>query len=155
MLAGDAAEDEEVGERVAAEPIGSVHTGGAFSSREKALDARLLRLGVDSDAAHRVVRRRPDLHRLLGDVDVAELFELVIHRRKLALDVLGASPRVNVEKDAAVRAPAPGLDLAWMARATMSRGKRSGVRRAFDALPDVLSRSHWSASSSVLAVSFA
>ena len=51
--------------------------------------------------------------------------------------------------------PRPALTSLWIARATMSRGKRSGVRRALDAVPDVLSRSHWSASGSALAVSLA
>ena len=143
-------------QRVAAEPIGAVHPRRALARREEALDARLLRLRVDADAAHRVVRGRPDLHRLLRDVDVAELLELVVHRRELALDVLGAAARVDVEEDAAVRAAAPAFTSVWIARATMSRGKRSGVRlRLADATPDVLSRSHWSASSSVLAVSLA
>ena len=40
------------------------------------------------------MRRRPDFHRLLRDVDVAELFELVIHARQLALDVLVARSEV-------------------------------------------------------------
>ena len=71
-----------------------------------------LRLRVDPDTSHRVVRGRPYLHRLLGDVDVAELLELMIHRRELALDVFGAAPRVDVEKYAAVRGAAPSLHFA-------------------------------------------
>ena len=50
---------------------------------------RHLRVGVDAHAAHHVVRGRADLHRLLRDVDVGQLLELVVHARQLALDVLG------------------------------------------------------------------
>ena len=60
---------------------------------------------------------RADLHRLARDVDVRELFELVIHARQFAFDVLGGArelfldPR-DVEEHAAVRAAAALLDLA-------------------------------------------
>ena len=40
------------------------------------------------DATHDVMSGRPDLHRLFGDVDVRQLFELVVHARQLALDML-------------------------------------------------------------------
>ena len=69
---------------------------------------RHLRVGVHADAAHDVVRGRADFHRLLGDVEVGQLLELVIHARQLALDVrLGVrelllDPR-DVEEHAAVR----------------------------------------------------
>ncbi len=52
--------------------------------------------------------------------------------------------------------PRPAFTSAWMARATMSRGSK--IRRALglrSSTPEVLSRSHWSASASVVAVSFA
>jgi hypothetical protein len=49
------------------------------------LDIRRIR--IDRDAAHDVVRRRADLHRLSGDVDVRELLELVACWQ-LLLDVL-------------------------------------------------------------------
>ena len=39
-------------------------------------------------AAHDVMRGRPDFHRLLGNVDVAQRFELVMHARELAFDML-------------------------------------------------------------------
>ena len=60
------------------------------------------------NAAHDVMRSRPNFHRLLGDIDIGELFELVIHARQFLFDVLGRvrdfflDPR-DVEKDAAVR----------------------------------------------------
>ena len=76
-----------------------------------------LRVAVDADAAHDVMRRRADLHRLGGDVDVGQLLELVIHARQLFLDVLGRVGDLfldpgNIEKHAAVRAAAAGLHLA-------------------------------------------
>ena len=58
-----------------------------------------------------VVARRADLHRLLRDVDVGQLLELVVHRRELLLDVLGRAARGDVEEDAAVRRAAAGLHL--------------------------------------------
>ena len=69
------------------------------------------------DATHDVVGRRADLHRLAGNIDVRQLFELVIHARQLALDVFGRVRELlldpgNIEIDAAVRAAAPFLDLA-------------------------------------------
>ena len=59
----------------------------------------------------------PDFHRLLRDVDVAERFELVIHARQLALDVLLRVRKFlfdpgDIEINAAVRSPPPFLDLA-------------------------------------------
>ena len=53
---------------------------------------------------------RADLHRLLGDVDVGQLLELVVHRRQPALDGLGVPTGGDVEEDAAVRTAAPRLD---------------------------------------------
>ena len=88
-LAGPLAEDQQVGQRIAAQPIGAVDARGALAAGEQARHARHLRLGVDAHAAHDVVRGRADLHRLLGDVDVAQLLELVVHAGQLALDVLG------------------------------------------------------------------
>ena len=67
-------------------------------------------LGVDPDAAHDVVRRRPDLHRALRDVDVGQLLELVVHRGQLAADELGRQV-ADVEEDAAVGRAAALLDL--------------------------------------------
>ena len=69
------------------------------------------------NSAHHVVRRRSDFHRFLGNIDIRELFELVIHARQLSFDVLsrvrkpGFDPG-DVEKHAAVRTPPPFLDLA-------------------------------------------
>ena len=67
--------------------------GGALAGREQARHRRHLRVAIDAHAAHDVVRRRADLHRLLGDVDVGQLLELVVHARQLLLDVLGGVRR--------------------------------------------------------------
>src|SRR5205823_4180209 len=82
-----------------------------------------LRIPIDAHPAHDVVRRRPDLHRLLGDIDVAQLLELVVHAGQLLLPVLGRVeaghallyPRgeaLQLEEYPAVRAAAALLDLA-------------------------------------------
>ena len=42
---------------------------------------------MDADATHDVVRGRTDFHRCGRDIDVRELFELVIHARQLPLDM--------------------------------------------------------------------
>ena len=57
------------------------------------------------------MERRTDLHRGLGDVDVRELHELVVHRGQSPLDVIGGAPGGDVEEHTAMRAPAPGLHL--------------------------------------------
>ncbi len=64
---------------------------------------------VDADAAHDVVRRRPDLHRLVRDVELGELLELVIHARAACFLMWSSAfgsfvfdPR-DVEEHAAVR----------------------------------------------------
>jgi hypothetical protein len=101
-LAGALAEDEEVRERVAAQPVGAVHPAGDLAGGEEAGDGRLLGLGVDPDAAHHVVAGRADLHRVLGDIDVSQLLELVVHPGELADDLLGGPLRGDIEEDAAV-----------------------------------------------------
>ena len=130
----------QVGQRVAAETIGAVDARRALARGEQARDRRHLRVGIDADAAHDVVRRRPDFHRLLRDVEVGELLELVIHARELALDVLLGvrelllDPR-DVEKHAAVRDSAPGLDLAVdAARHVIAREQLRRTARALVAL---------------------
>ena len=79
------------------------------------------------------MRRRADLHRLLRDVDVGQLFELVIHARQLLLDVFLAVRKLaldpgDIEKDAAVRTPPPCLDLAHDAARNVIAGQQ--LRRA-------------------------
>ena len=79
--AGPAAEDEEVGERVAPEAVGAVHAAGHLAGGEEARHRGCLGLGVDAHAAHHVVAGRADLHGLGRDVDAGQLLELVVHRR--------------------------------------------------------------------------
>ena len=98
--------------RVAAEPVGAVQSRRGFAGRVQARHRGRLRIAIDANAAHHVVRGRTDFHRHLRDVDLGELLELVIHARQLALDVLGSVRDAfldpsDVEKHAAVRtAPA-------------------------------------------------
>ena len=96
------AEHEQVGQRVAAQPVRAVHPARDLARREQAGHARRARVGVDADAAHHVVRRRPDLHRPRRDVDVGELLELLVHRGQLAPDVIGRQV-ADVEEHPAVR----------------------------------------------------
>ena len=69
------------------------------------------------NSTHGVVRRRSDFHRLLGNVDVGQLLELVIHARQFTLNVFGRvrklffDPR-DIEIHTAVRSPPALLDLA-------------------------------------------
>ncbi len=108
---GAAAEHQQVRQRVAAEPVGAVHAARAFARGEQPRRPCGAGVGVDLDAAHDVVAGRADFHRLLGDVDLGQLHELVIHRRQPALDLLGGQPRRDVEEHAAVRRVAAGLHL--------------------------------------------
>ena len=80
---------------------------------------------------------RADFHRLLGDVEIGQLHELVVHRRQLLLDVLRGVRNLfldpgNVEEHAAVRAAAAGLDLAVDAAGHVVAGEQ--LRRAFGIL---------------------
>ena len=68
-------------------------------------------VGIDLDPAHHVVAGRADLHRLLGDVDVGQLLELVVHRRQLAHDLLGGRREAMSRKTPPCGEPRPGLDL--------------------------------------------
>ena len=81
-LGGGAAEDDEVDQRVAAQPVGAVHrgAGGLADGRQarhhhvRIVADRADHLGapVGRDAAHVVVAGRHDRDRLLGDVDAGE-----------------------------------------------------------------------------------
>src|SRR5258708_26495902 len=72
------AEHEQVGKRVAAQPVRAVQTRTALASRKQARYRRHLGLRVDQDSTHYVVGCWPDLHRFLCDIDIGELFELMI-----------------------------------------------------------------------------
>ena len=129
VFAGALAEDQQVGQRIAAQAVGAVDAGRTFPRGEEAGDARHLRIAVDAHATHDVVGGRADFHRLGGDVDVGQLLELVIHARQLLLDVLGGVRQLfldpgDVEKHAAVRAAAAGFDFAHDAARHMIAGEQ-------------------------------
>ena len=73
VFAGAFSENQKIGERISAETIRAIDSRGAFTGGEQSRHARHLRVGIDVDPAHDVVRGRPDFHRLLRDVDIAEL----------------------------------------------------------------------------------
>src|SRR6185437_1802111 len=119
-------EDQQVRQRVAAEPVRPVHAAGDLAGGEQPRHARGLGLGVDLDPAHHVVAGRTDLHRLGGDVDVGQLLELVVHRGQPLLDVVGRAAGGDVEEDAAVRGAAAGLDLAVDGAGDLVAGEQLG-----------------------------
>src|SRR5439155_9871600 len=108
---GAPAEHEEIRKRIAAEAVGAVHPGGDLPCGVQPVQRRGRRVRVDADAAHDVVERRTDLHRLLGDVDVRKLLELVVHRREAPLDVVGRTARGDGQAHADVLRAAPGYTL--------------------------------------------
>ena len=127
---GPAAEHQQVGQRVAAEPVGAVHAAGDLTGREQARHRGRGGVRLDLDAAHHVVAGRPDLHRLGGDVDVGQLLELVVHRRQPPADLLGGQPAwTTSRKTPPCGEPRPALTSELIARATSSRGSSSGGRR--------------------------
>src|SRR5437867_9243003 len=105
------AKDQEIGKRIAAEAVGSVKSRATFYCGEKTGNRGHLRLRIHADTTHDVVRCRSNFHWRSGDIDVRELFELVIHARELAFDVFRRvrkfflDPR-NIKKHAAVRTAA-------------------------------------------------
>ena len=104
-------EDEQVGERVAAQAVRAVHAARALARGEQAGHGGSAGVGVDAHAAHHVVRRRADFHRDGRDVDVGQRLELVVHARQRLADVLGRPARGDVQEDAAVLGAAAGLHL--------------------------------------------
>src|SRR5262252_1783197 len=93
-----------------------MQSGGYFTCSEQSGYAGHLSFGVHPYAAHDVMRRRSDFHRLLSDVKVGELHKLMIHARQLPLNMFRRvrdfllDPR-NVEKYAAMGRAAAGLNL--------------------------------------------
>ena len=111
-VAGPPAEDEQVGEGVAAEPVGAVHPARHLAGGEEAGHGGRLGVGVHPDPAHHVVAGRAHLHGLGGDVDAGQLHELVVHGGQPAPDVLGRAAAGDVEEDPAVGAAPTRLHLA-------------------------------------------
>ena len=101
---GAATEDQQVRQRVAAEAVRAVHPAGHLAGRKESLDVGgCPGVRVDLNTAHDVVAGGTDLHRLGGDVDIGQFFELVVHRRQLAADDIGRQPARDVEEDSTVR----------------------------------------------------
>ena len=109
-LAGAASENQDVGEGVAAQAIRAVQARRRLARRVQAGDGAGGGLRVGLDAAHGVVDGRVDLHRLRGDVHVAQGVELLVHGGQFALDVVRA-PVGDVQEDAAVGAAPARQDL--------------------------------------------
>src|SRR5215472_11097006 len=82
--------DQQVRQGIPAEPVRAMESCAAFSCRKQAGDIRHLRIRIHPNPAHHVVRGWPDFHGFDRDINIRELFELVIHTRKLLLDVLGS-----------------------------------------------------------------
>ncbi len=117
VLARALAEDQKIGKRVAAQSIGPVYSCRAFACGKESPDGGHLRFGIDADASHDVVRSWADFHRLMSDIDVGKLFELMIHARKFSPYMLGGVWKFffypgDVEINSPVLAPAPLFDFA-------------------------------------------
>src|SRR3974390_1718199 len=88
-----------------------MESSAAFSRGKQSGNVRHLRIRINADTTHHVVRRWSDFHCFYRDVDVRELLELVIHARELLLDVFaGVGNAVlnpgDIQKHATMRAPA-------------------------------------------------
>src|SRR5207247_9598901 len=92
------------------EPIRAMASRSNLASGVQAWNPRSGSVGVDAHATHHVVARRADLHRLGGDVDVGQLFELVVHRRQPLADVVGWTATGDVQEHPAVWRATAGLD---------------------------------------------
>ncbi len=140
VLAGAFAEYQQVGKRISAQPVRSVQARAAFPGGEQSGDVGHLGVAIHSHPAHHVVRGGADLHGLRGDVDIAELLELVIHAGQLFLDVLGRVWQFfldpgDVEIHAAVRAATALAHFARdAARHVVAREQLRRTPRAFVAL---------------------
>ena len=74
-------EHQKIGERIAAEAIRPINPGRTFPRGKQTRQARHLRVRIDPHATHDVMRCWSDFHRLLRDIDVCQLFKLVVHTR--------------------------------------------------------------------------
>ena len=109
-----------------------MEAGGDLAGGVQPGHRRCLGLGVDADPAHHVVARRPDLHRLLGDVDVGQFAELVVHAGQAPRDVFGVAAAGDVEVHPAVGTSPTLLDLGVDRPRDLVAGEQ--VRRAADGL---------------------
>src|SRR3990167_6839142 len=100
VVAGRAAEHQQVEQRVGAQAVGAVHAdAGAFAHGVQAVDDLLravavggddLAVDVGRDAAHLVVDGGHDRDRFARDVHVGEVHADLVHRRQALVDGLGA-----------------------------------------------------------------
>src|SRR5260370_12522033 len=104
-----APKQQKVGEGIAAEAIRTMKPGCRFTGSEKTRHGRLRSFRVHSDAAHHVMAGGTNFHGTLGNVDVREFLELVIHARKFLLHVLSGFVG-NIEIRATVFSAAALLD---------------------------------------------
>ena len=63
VFTGALAEHQQIGERVAAQAIGAMQPGAAFTRGKQAGNIGHLRIGIDAHAAHHVVSGGADFHR--------------------------------------------------------------------------------------------
>ena len=129
VLAGAAAEDQRVEQRVGAEPVAAVDgDAGALAGGVEARDlGRAVDVGLD--AAHRVVVAGLDVDRLAGDVDAGEV---AADEHDLAQRLVDALLRDDgdVERDGAVGEAAALVDLGLLgARDDVARRKLHLVGR--------------------------
>src|SRR3989442_13289369 len=117
-----------------------METDATLARREQARHGGHLSLRIDSNAAHDVVHCWPDFHGAGRDVDIGELFELMVHARQLLLDVFGRvwkfffDPR-DIQEYAPVRTSPPFLDFANdAARDVIARQQLRRTTRLFIAL---------------------
>src|SRR5258708_21106253 len=87
--AGPAAEYQQIGERIPAQPVRAVESRSSFACCEQTGQGSLCSFGFNVNTAHHVMAGWTNFHRLLGDVHVPKFFELVIHAWKLLFYVLG------------------------------------------------------------------
>jgi hypothetical protein len=77
-VADDPAVDEELDQRVAAEPVGTVQPASGLADRVQAGDPGAVILGARPDAAHRVVGGGCDLDRRGRDVEHLQLDQRLV-----------------------------------------------------------------------------
>ena len=104
-VAGAGAEDDGVGDAVAAEAIRAVDAAGVFAGGEEAFDVRAA-VDVDPDAAHVVVGAGADFDAVVHQVE-AVLAAAVDHAGEVFGDVLDVG---RVDEDAAAGRAAAGHD---------------------------------------------
>ena len=107
----DASEHQQVGQGVAAQPVGAVQPSRHLARGVESFHRGGGGIGVHPDATHDVVAGGSHLHGFLGDVHVRQLLELVVHGRQPPHDVLRVTAVGDVQVHAAVLGAAAGLDL--------------------------------------------